>query len=92
MIHSNENEKIQEQTAKQRTQFQADGAIGEPSDESDFSLLAWDSFSQEIRNLFTVVTSITSDYLYSIVKTKNFVIFIEKREKQNKSRKNKLKI
>ena len=49
--------------------FQADGAIGEPSDESDFSLLAWDSFSQEIRDLFTVVRSITSDYLYSIVKT-----------------------
>ena len=48
---------------------QADGAIGEPSDESDFSLLAWDSFSQEIRDLFTVVRSITSDYLYSIVKT-----------------------
>ena len=49
--------------------WQADGAIGEPSDESDFSLLAWDSFSQEIRDLFTVVRSITSDYLYSIVKT-----------------------
>ena len=48
---------------------QADGAIGEPSDKSDFSLLAWDSFSQEIRDLFTVVRSITSDYLYSIVKT-----------------------
>ena len=48
---------------------QADGAIGEPSDENDFSLLAWDSFSQEIRDLFTVVRSITSDYLYSIVKT-----------------------
>ena len=30
---------------------QADGALGEPSDESDFSLLVWDSFSQEIRNL-----------------------------------------
>ena len=39
--------------------YQADGAIGEPSDESDFSLLAWDSFSQEIRDLFTVVRSIT---------------------------------
>ena len=49
--------------------YQADGAIGEPSDESDFSLLAWDGFSQEMRDLFTVVRSITSDYLYSIVKT-----------------------
>ena len=48
---------------------QADRAIGEPSDESDFSLLARDSFSQEIGDLFTVVRSITSDYLYSIVKT-----------------------
>ena len=53
----------------QDLEIQADGAIGEPSDESDFSLLAWDSFSQEIRDLFTVVRSITSDYLYSIVKT-----------------------
>ena len=49
--------------------MQASGALGETSDESDFSLLAWDSFSQEIRDLFTVVRSITSDYLYSIVKT-----------------------
>ena len=49
--------------------WQASGALGEISDESDFSLLAWDSFSQEIRDLFTVVRSITSDYLYSIVKT-----------------------
>ena len=38
---------------------QASGALGETSDESDFSLLAWDSFSQEIRDLFTVVRSIT---------------------------------
>ena len=41
------------------TMNQASGALGETSDESDFSLLAWDSFSQEIRNLFTVVRSIT---------------------------------
>ena len=39
--------------------LQASGALGETSDESDFSLLAWDSFSQEIRDLFTVVRSIT---------------------------------
>ena len=39
--------------------FQAVGALGELSDKSDFSLLAWDSFSQEIRDLFTVVRSIT---------------------------------
>ena len=30
---------------------QAVGALGELSDKSDFSLHAWDSFSQEIRNL-----------------------------------------
>ena len=30
---------------------QAVGALGELSDKSDFSLLAWDSFSQEIRDL-----------------------------------------
>ena len=41
------------------TFYQASGALGETSDESDFSLLAWDSFSQEIRDLFTVVRSIT---------------------------------
>ena len=35
----------------EETIHQADGAIGEPSDESDFSLLALDSFSQEIHNL-----------------------------------------
>ena len=29
---------------------QADGALGEPSDKSDFSLRVWDSFSQEIRD------------------------------------------
>ena len=31
--------------------YQAVGALGELSDKSDFSLLAWDSFSQEIRDL-----------------------------------------
>ena len=31
--------------------IQAVGALGELSDKSDFSLLAWDSFSQEIRDL-----------------------------------------
>ena len=30
---------------------QAVGALGELSDKSDFSLHAWDSFSQEIRDL-----------------------------------------
>ena len=30
---------------------QADGALGAPSDKSDFSLHVWDSFSQEIRDL-----------------------------------------
>ena len=33
---------------------QAVGALGELSDKSDFSLLAWDSFSQEIRNLLLI--------------------------------------
>ena len=84
-------------------QWQAVGALGELSDKSDFSLLAWDSFSQEIRDLFTVVRSITYILLSKLfeftwnaviffLKKKNCVIFIEKREKQNKSRKNKLKI
>ena len=62
-------QQVQFSFIKSKTFDQADGAIGEPSDESDFSLLAWESFSQEIRNLFTVIRSITSDYLYSIVKT-----------------------
>ena len=31
--------------------MQAHGALGETSDKSDFSLLAWDSFSQEIHDL-----------------------------------------
>ena len=29
-------------------QTQADGALGEPSDKSDFSLHVWDSFSQRV--------------------------------------------
>ena len=33
------------------TNKQAVGALGELSDKSDFSLHAWDSFSQEIRDL-----------------------------------------
>ena len=37
-----------------KTSLQADGALGEPSDESDFSLLVWDSFSQEIRDLLFI--------------------------------------
>ena len=84
-------------------QYQAVGALGELSDKSDFSLLAWDSFSQEIRDLFTVVRSITYILLSKLfeftwnaviffLKKKNCVIFMEKIEKQNKSRKNKLKI
>ena len=34
--------------------WQADGAIGEPSDKSDFSLHVWDSFSQEISHLLFI--------------------------------------
>ena len=37
--------------ALQKWSQQAVGAIGELSDESDFSLFAWDSFSQEIHDL-----------------------------------------
>ena len=33
---------------------QAHGALGETSDKSDFSLHAWDSFSQEIGNLLLI--------------------------------------
>ena len=36
------------------SKYQADGALGEPSDKSDFSLLVWDSFSQEIRDLLFI--------------------------------------
>ena len=56
---------------------QASGALGETSDESDFSLLAWDSFSPEIRDLFTVVRSIT--YI-QFEFTWNAVIFFLKKE------------
>ena len=40
-------------TARSRQRQQAVGALGEPSDKSDFSLHVWpwDSFSQEIRDL-----------------------------------------
>ena len=34
--------------------LQAHGALGETSDKSDFSLQAWDSFSQEIRDLLLI--------------------------------------
>ena len=34
--------------------YQAHGALGETSDKSDFSLHAWDSFSQEIRDLLLI--------------------------------------
>ena len=34
--------------------LQADTALGEPSDKSDFSLLVWDSFSQEICDLLLI--------------------------------------
>ena len=43
----NQNKKQMQKKKKQ----QAHGALGETSDKSDFSLPAWDSFSQEIRNL-----------------------------------------
>ena len=33
---------------------QAHGALGETSDQSEFSFHAWDSFSQEIRNLLLI--------------------------------------
>ena len=34
--------------------LQADRALGEPSDKSDFSLHIWDSFSQEIHDLLFI--------------------------------------
>ena len=37
---------------KQEQSIQAVGALGELSDKSDFSLFTWDSFSQEIHELF----------------------------------------
>ena len=75
------------------TPHQAVGALGELSDKSDFSLLAWDSFSQEIRNLFTILLSkifeFTSNAVIFFLKKKKCDILIEKGGKQNKSRKNK---
>ena len=73
---------------------QAVGALGELSDKSDFSLLAWDSFSQEIctRSIIILLSKIfefTSNAVIFFLKKMKCVIFIEKREKQNKSRKNK---
>ena len=75
-----------------KTISQADGAIGEPSDKSDFSLLVWDSFSQEIRDLLFIFYGQKS-FIY--LKCSDFLpkkeemcyFFIEKREKQNKRRK-----
>ena len=34
--------------------YQANGALGETSDKSDFSLPAWDRFSQEIHDLLLI--------------------------------------
>ena len=71
---------------------QADGALGEPSDKSDFSLHVWDSFSQEIRDLLfifygqkSLIYLKCSDFLPK--KEEMCYFFIEKREKQNKRRK-----
>jgi hypothetical protein len=69
---------------------QADGALGEPSDKSDFSLHVWDSFSQEIRYLLfygqkSLIYLKCSDFLHKKEEMCYFVI--EKREKQNKRRK-----
>ena len=72
--------------------IQADGALGEPSDKSDFSLHVWDSFSQEIRDLLfifygqkSLIYLKCSDFLPK--KEEMCYFFIEKREKQNKRRK-----
>ena len=75
--------------------LQADGAIGEPSDKSDFSLLVWDSFSQEIRDLLfifygqkSLIYLKCSDFLPKKEKCVIFNHFFKgKREKQNKRRK-----
>ena len=84
-------QQVQFSFIKSKTFDQADGAIGEPSDESDFSLLVWDSFSQEIRDLlFTFYGQKSLIYLkcsdFLLKKKKKWVIlFIEKREKKKKS-------
>ena len=76
---------------------QADWALGEPSDKSDFSLHVWDSFSQEIRDLLfifygqkSLIYLKCSDFLPK--KEEMCYFFIEKREKENKRRKKKVKI
>ena len=43
-----------EQSHYREVPRQAHGALGETSDKSDFSLHAWDSFRQEIRDLLLI--------------------------------------
>ena len=75
----------------------ADGASGEPSDESDFSLLVWDSFSQEIRDLLftfygqkSLIYLKCSDFLPK--KEEMCYFFYRKERKTEQKKKKKLKI
>jgi hypothetical protein len=75
------------------TTAQADGALGEPSDESDFSLLVWDSFSQEIRDLLftfygqkSLIYLKCSDFLPK-KEDMGYSFYRKEREKKKKRRK-----
>ena len=78
--------------------LQADGALGDPSDKSDFSLHVWpwDSFSQEIRDLLflfygqkSLIYLKCSDFL---PKKEEIYYFYRKERKTEQKKKKKLKI
>ena len=76
---------------------QADGALGAPSDKSDFSLHVWDSFSQEIRDLLftfygqkSLIYLKCSDFLPK--KEEMCYFFYRKERKTEQEKKKKLKI
>ena len=80
-----------------KTSLQADGALGEPSDKSDFSLHVWDSFSQEIRDLLfifygqkSLIYLKCSDFLPK--KEGMCYFFYRKERKTEQKKKKKLKI
>ena len=76
--------------------WQADGALGESSDKSDFSLHVWDSFSQEICDLLfifygqkSLIYLKCSDFL---PKKEEIYYFYRKERKTEQKKKKKLKI
>ena len=78
------------------TDKQADGALGEPSDKSDFSLHVWDSFSQEIHDLLfifygqkSLIYLKCSDFL---PKKEEIYYFYRKERKTEQKKNKKLKI